>query len=78
MFSKRLVLVALLGATTIAVGDNKKQEGGALLSRALEVSNIRVDGAPPFTLKATFDYASSLAILPDAVSFFSFGYLKKS
>jgi TonB family protein len=54
MFSKCLVVVAVLGAATIAVGDNKKQEGGALLSHALELSNIRADGAPPFTLKATF------------------------
>jgi TonB family protein len=54
MLSKYLVVIAVLGATTIALGDNKKQEGGALLSRALEVSNIRADGASPFTLKATF------------------------
>lgn len=62
MFRKWLVVFAVLGAATIALGDNKKQEGGALYSHALELSNIRADGAPPFTLKATFQVVDGSSV----------------
>jgi len=57
MFPKWLVFLAVLGATVAAARDNKKQENEALVLRALELSNIRAEGAPPFTLTATFQIA---------------------
>ncbi len=45
-------LVTLLASPTSAA-DGKK-EATALVARATQMSNIRAEGAPPFTMKATF------------------------
>ena len=58
MFIKWLVVLFVIGAAGTAFGDNKKQESEALVLRALELSNIRAEGATSFTVTAKFQVAN--------------------
>jgi hypothetical protein len=56
--SRKLFLVAAcFGMAPIAAAAGKNQAGGDLLPRAIRASNIRAEGAAPFSLKATFQFA---------------------
>jgi len=48
------IFAILILLTAVAVAMNKEEEGGKLIARAVEISNIRAPGAPAFRVKATF------------------------
>ena len=68
MLIKWLPAIAVLLAATCACGDDKTQEGAALVARAVEISNIPADHATPFTLTATFRVIGSV---PEEVGTYS-------
>ncbi len=48
-----LIVLLVLGSVCLAA-NKKEDEGGALIERAKQVSDIRADGAPSFRLKVSF------------------------
>jgi periplasmic protein TonB len=51
---KSEVVIAVTLISCLAVADNKQQESAALIMRAKQLSDLRVEGSPAFRLKVSF------------------------